>query len=66
MKWLPYQKACKVRKVVQEAEKYKNDSEIQRLIYNLNNDSILTIDRWIEKIKLRMVVIRNIEYNKNN
>lgn len=58
MKWLPYQKACKVRKVVQEAEKYKNDSEIQRLIYNLNNDSILTIDRWIEKIKLRMFVIQ--------
>ena len=66
MKWLPYQKACKVRKVVQEAEKHKNDSEIQRLIYKLNNDSTLTIDRWIEKIKLRMVVIRNIEYNKNN
>lgn len=58
MKWLPYQKACKVRKVVQEAEKYKNDSEIKRLIYNLNNDSTLTIDRWIEKIKLRIVIIQ--------
>ena len=44
--------------MVQEAEKYKNDSEIQRLIYKLNNDSTLTIDRWIEKIKLRMVVIQ--------
>ena len=56
--YLPYLKACKVRKVVQEAEKYKNDSEIQRLIYKLNNDSTLTIDRWIEKIKLRMVLIQ--------
>lgn len=69
--YLPPKKASRVRKVVQEAEKYKNDNEIQRLIYKLNSDPNLTIDRWIEKIKLRMVVIRSAEYfkrkyNKNN
>ena len=38
--YLQYLKACKVRKAVQEAEKYKNDSEIQRLIYKLNNGTV--------------------------